>query len=260
MLWECNTRLSLLFFAKKVFMTPGGSQVILQGGNPIILVLSDRPETGPMWVFSLQRQNWTVILESFFDKAIDRLQVEIPDLVLIDTQKPNERVLTLVRKLRAETVTPILMLVHAIPEDQIVDAYNAGVDECIIKPIGPALIIAKARSWMRHTWKITTDGAENIRINNCVLITSARKFMIGDRLTVRLTNLELRLLHLLMSRSPRAIGHAEMLQRVWDYAADSDDAALKNVIYRLRRKIEVDPTQPCYLLTVPGVGYKFVAE
>lgn len=232
----------------------------LKGSNPTILMLSERPETGPMWVFSMQRQNWTVILESSLDKAVNRLQAEVPDLVMIDTQRPNERVLTLVRELRAETITPILILIHTIPEDQVVDIYKAGVDECIIKPIGPALIIAKARSWMRHTWKMTSDVAENIRIDNCVLLPSAFKLLIGEHLAIRLTNLELRLLHLLMSRSPRAIGHDEILQKVWDYGTESDDAALKNVIYRLRRKIEVDPTQPRYLLTVPGAGYKFVAK
>jgi DNA-binding response OmpR family regulator len=179
---------------------------------------------------------------------------------LIDTQRPNEHILALVRKLRAETVTPILMLVHSIPEDQIVEVYNAGADECIIKPIGPALMIAKARSWMRRTWSITEDAIENIRIGNCVLLASTRQFQIGNQLTVKLTSLELRLLHLLMNRSPRAVSHDEIIQKVWEYTADSDYGALKNVIYRLRQKIEVDPTQPHYLLTVPGVGYKFIVQ
>ena len=84
------------------------SQTLVKGEYPVILMLSDRPETGPMWVFSLQRKNWTVILEASWDKAIDRLQEQIPDLVLIDTQRPNESILALIRKLRAETVTPIL--------------------------------------------------------------------------------------------------------------------------------------------------------
>lgn len=230
-----------------------------KGESPTILVLSNRPETGPMWVYSMQRKNWTVAFESSFDKAINRLREQIPDLILIDTQKPNENVIALVRELRAETMTPILLLSHAVPEDQIVDAYNTGVDECIIKPIGPALLIAKVCSWMRHTSRMDVDVNEDIRVNNCVLIACNRQFQIGDHWTVRLTNQELRLLHLLMSRSPRAISYDEIIQWVWDYATDSDYGALKNVIYRLRQKIETDPAQPQYLLTVPGIGYKFTA-
>jgi two-component system KDP operon response regulator KdpE len=247
-------------FLKRDFMTTVGSHMTLLGGSPTILIISDRPETGPLWVFSLQRKNWTVILESSLDNALERLQEQIPDLVLIDTQRPNEYILNLVRKLRVETVAPILMLVHAVSEDQVVEVYNAGIDECILKPIGPALIIAKARAWMRHTWTMATDAVENVRINDCVLVASARKLIIADRPSVKLTNLELRLLHLLMSRSPRVISHDEIIQRVWDYAAEADYSALKNVIYRLRQKIEVDPAQPRHLLTVAGAGYKFVAE
>jgi DNA-binding response OmpR family regulator len=236
------------------------SQLILKGTGPTILVISDRPETGPLWVFSLQRKNWTVILESNLDKAEFRLLEQIPDLVLFDTQRPDERILNLVRKLRAETANPILMLVHATSEDQVVNAYAAGADECVVKPIGPALIIAKVRAWMRHTWKMNTNAVENIRVNHCVLLVSERKLTISDRISVKLTNLELRVLHLLMSRSPRAISNDEIIERVWDYAAEADFAALKNLIYRLRQKIEVDPTQPRYLQTAQGVGYKFIAE
>lgn len=241
-------------------MPEDSSQLILKGGGPTILVISDRPETGPLWVFSLQRKNWTVVLESSIDKGVTRLLEQVPDLVLIDTQKPEERILNLVRRLRAEMVNPIIMLIHATSEDQVVEAYNAGADECIVKPIGPALIVAKVRSWMRRTWTMTANAVENIRVNDCVLVVSERKLTIGERVSTKLTNLELRLLHLLMSHSPRAISSDEIIQRVWDYAAEADYAALKNVIYRLRQKIEIDPTQPRYLQTVSGVGYKFVAE
>ena len=221
-------------------MPADASQLIIKGTGPTILVISDRPETGPLWVFSLQRKNWTVILESSLDQGVSRLLEQVPDMVLIDTQKPDERVLNLIRRMRAEMVNPILILVHATSEDQVVETYNAGVDECIVKPIGPALIVAKVRAWMRRTWTMTTNAIENIRVNDCVLVVSVRQFSIGSHPPVRLTNLELRLLHLLMSSSPRAITYDEIIQRVWDYAADADYAALKNVIYRLRQKIEED--------------------
>jgi DNA-binding response OmpR family regulator len=181
-------------------------------------------------------------------------------MILIDTLKLDANCLNMVRRLRAETIAPILMLMYAVSEDTIVDAYIAGADECILKPIGPTLIIAKVRAWMRRNWTMSSQAMENIRLNDFVLLVSGRTLLQGSKPPIKLTNLELRLMHLLLSLSPRALGHDEIIQRVWGYVSDADTAALKNVVYRLRQKIENDPAQPRYLLTVSGMGYKFVAE
>jgi len=231
----------------------------LEGIAPKILLVSDRPESGPMFVYALIRKNIQVV-ETNMEKAIERWEEHVPDLILIDTQKPEENILVLIRRLRAETITPILLLIHAAGEDQVLDTYHAGVDECILKPIGPGLIVAKVRAWLRRTRAAKTDVVENVRVNQFTLLVAERKLLIGARAPIKLTNLELRLLHLLMSRSPRAFTHEEITQRVWEDEGDTDYAALKNMVYRLRQKIEADPTQPRYLLTMPGQGYKFVTE
>ena len=185
---------------------------------------------------------------------------EIADITIVYVEKVDPNVINLVRELRAGVVNPLLLLSDAMTEDQVLDAYLAGIDEVICGPISPALINAKLRAWMRRTWTIPSNAIENIRITDCLLTSSDRTLTIAERPPVKLTNLELRLLHLLMSRSPRVSGYDEIFDRVWGYTSDVDRNALKTVIYRLRKKIEVDPAQPSYLLTASGLGYRFVVE
>ena len=241
-------------------MTSNKSTMTAGGGVPKILVISDRPVTGALRVLRQQRKDLNIVLETFTDKLIQRWMDEIADITVVYVEKVDPNVINLVRELRAGAVNPLLLLSDALTEDQVLNAYLAGIDEVISAPISPALINAKLRAWMRRTWTIPSNAIENIRIKNCLLASSDRTLTIAERPPVKLTNLELRLLHLLMSRSPQTSGYDEMIERVWGYASDVTHNALKNVIYRLRHKIEVDPSQPRYLLTASGLGYQFVVE
>jgi DNA-binding response OmpR family regulator len=104
---------------------------------------------------------------------------------------------------------------------------------------------------------LTVDALEEIRVSNFSLNFSERMLIHGHQPPVKLTNLELRLLHLLMGHSPRTVSYDEIIHHVWGSLSDADYAALKNVVYRLRLKIEANPNEPRYLVTLPGVGYKF---
>lgn len=228
-----------------------------QGVVPKILVISDYDESGTRWSLSLRRNHFGVVQQNDLDDAIEVAEIELPDMILIDSQNFDISVLDLIRKLRELTTSPILLLTSAISEDQIVETYMKGVDDCVIKPVGPTHMVAKVRAWLRRTWTSRVDALEEIRVSNFLLNLSQRTLILENQSPVRLTNLELRLLHLLMSHSPRAVSYDQIIQRVWGNSSDSDYAALKNVVYRLRLKIEANPNHPRYLVTHPGVGYKF---
>lgn len=231
-----------------------------KGIIPKILVLSKHTESGMFWTFSLQRNNFDVVLQNDYNKAVEAWEKEVPDMILIVTNKFEIYVLDLVSKLRGETIIPILVLTSDISENQMIETYLTGVDDCIIKPTKPILVIAKMRAWLRRTWTLNADAMEDFRIGGFTLIFSERLLIVNDKKRVRLTNLELRLMHLLMSKSGRTMNYDEIIHRVWGYQSDADYAALKNIVYRLRRKIEPNPTQPEYLVTLPGIGYKFTLE
>jgi two-component system response regulator MtrA len=99
-----------------------------------------------------------------------------------------------------------------------------------------------------------------LKVGKVNLVPSDRTVVIETGTPIRLTNLEMRLLYILMGRPGRTITAEELIQKVWGYSEEADNTVLKNVIYRLRRKIEVDPANPVVIQTISGVGYKLLSE
>lgn len=228
--------------------------------SPKVLVVSNQQATGPLWVFSLQQQKLNVMLESEPGQALQRCEAESPDLIILDIQQPEAETLELIRGLRAELLTPILLLTPVHSEEYVIKAYKAGVDDCMSKPVSPSLFQAKVKVWLRRLGGLSADNLNPLKVGTLQLFPSERLVMLKNGGVVQLTNLELRLLYYLMNRPGQIVTTEELNQRVWGYTAEADNTMLKNVVYRLRKKIEVDPANPLLVQTVVGVGYKLAAE
>ena len=227
---------------------------------PKVLIVSNQKTTGPLWVFSLQQQNLNVALESIPANTLARWEKEIPDLIILDINLPEPLTLDLIGNLRAETLIPILLLTPVRSEEYVLEAYKAGVDDCLIKPVSPSLFQAKIRVWLRRSGNISIDVLNPLKVGSLQLFPSERMVFLANGSANRLTNLELRLLYYLMSRPGHTVTIEELNQRVWGYTGEADNTMLKNVVYRLRRKIESDPANPLLIQTVSGVGYKLAGE
>jgi two-component system, OmpR family, response regulator MtrA len=221
-----------------------------------VFVVCDQRNTAPVWGYILRQQGLIVILETARDKAIDRWSVEMPDLVVIDVDIPHEERMELYKKFRAVSVAPILMLLPAYHETQILDAYAAGVEEVAVKPISPPVFLAKIWAWMRKSWSMPADGLNLVQAGRYRLEPTRHCLIPPDDAEIKLTNLEFRLLHALMSRPAHTFGAEEMIEFIWGGYGEGDQILLKNVVYRLRKKIEVDPSHPVLLQTWQG-GYSF---
>ena len=231
------------------------------GISPKVLVVSNQLATGPLWVFSLQQQQQLeVVLEPVPENTIVRWEAENSDLVILDISLPETHILELVKKLREETIVPILLLTTSRSEEFVLEAYQAGVDDCLQKPVSPSLFNAKIKVWLRRLASIPVNTLETVKIGEFSLNPSERKINIGNNDPIRLSILEFRLLYVLMNRSGHTVTIEELNQRVWGYSSETDNTMLKNVIYRLRRKIETNPANPQIIQTVAGAGYKFVHE
>jgi two-component system response regulator VicR len=228
--------------------------------NPKILIVSNHQTTGPLWVFGLKQQNLDVILEPAPANAIQRWSEEVPDLIVFDINWPEKLVLELLQKLRAETTVPIILLTPSRNEDFLIETYQAGVDETLVKPINPSLFLAKIQAWLRRAWTVPADTLDPLKVGKIQLLPSDHAVILEDGNLIRLTNLEFRLLYFLMSRAGRTATAEELIQRVWGYAGEADNTVLKNLIYRVRRKIEKDPASPAFIQTLPGLGYKFSTD
>ena len=230
------------------------------GSTPKVLIVSNQQTTGPLWVFSLQQQQLNVALEAFPANTLARWEKEIPDLIILDVNLPEDATLDLIRDLRAETLIPILLLTPARSEEYVLEAYKAGVDDCMLKPVSPSLFQAKIKVWLRRSGSISIDVLNPLSVGTLQLFPSEKIVLLKNGGAVHLTNLELRLLYYLMNRPGQIVTIEELNQRVWGYTAEADNTMLKNVVYRLRRKIEADPANPLIIQTVVGTGYKLAGE
>jgi two-component system response regulator MtrA len=223
---------------------------------PKVFVVCDQTDTAAVWGYILRKQGLLVILETSIKSAIDRWSAEIPDLVVIDIDGENRDPIEIYQKFRAVCVAPILLFFPIHHEKRILEAYAAGVDEVVVKPVSPAIFLAKILAWVRRSWTVPIDKLDLVRAGKHNLDPLRRCLIDSDGTEIRLTNLEFRLLHLLMSR-PGSIFNVDCIIRsIWGEFGSGDQILLKNVVYRLRKKIEKNPGRPIILQTWPG-GYSF---
>jgi two-component system, OmpR family, response regulator MtrA len=226
---------------------------------PKILIVSDLQTTSPLWAFNITQQRWDITLEPHPAKATQRWAEILPDLIVCDIDSESAS-LELITKLREDAVLPILLLTSNHSDQFLLDVYEAGVDECVLKPIHALLFEAKLKAWLRRSSTVPVDVLDTLKVDDLHLIPSDRAVVLDSRDPIHLTNLELRLLYYLMGRPGRTLTTGELCQRVWSHHSIGDPATLKNLVYRLRRKIEADPANPHYLHTVAGVGYRFAVK
>jgi DNA-binding response OmpR family regulator len=226
--------------------------------NTRMLLVTDDPEAGRIWAYVLGQQRSEIIAARSAEDALKRWEEEGGfDLIVIDVYTSQLNGIALCRRLRAEAIAPILLFTPRTDEAYILQAYRAGADECVVKPISPSLFVAKVNAWLRLSWTIATDTLDGLKAGTLYLDPSRREVKNGSGSAVRLTNLEFRLLYLLMSHRGRILESEVIVNRVWGYTDGDEGALLKNAVYRLRRKIENDPGQPRYIQTVAGIGYVF---
>jgi DNA-binding response OmpR family regulator len=223
---------------------------------PKIFIVCDQEDTAPVWGYILVQKGWTAILETSSERAIERWSDEIPDVVVIDLDVSHADRLELYSKFRGVSVAPILLFLPAYHETEILEAYAAGVDDVVVKPISPPIFLAKIMAWTRRSWTVKVDGLNLVKAGKHRLDPARRCLVDPDGQENKLTNLEFRLLHLLMSRPGHVFSAEDIVESIWGGYDTGDQILLKNVVYRLRRKIESDPGHPVLVQTGPG-GYYF---
>jgi DNA-binding response OmpR family regulator len=225
-----------------------------------VLLISDEPVAAKVWGFSLNQVGLDVTLIGISDDALGILAVEAPDLIIIEDFNEQIEELDICQQLRAAAAVPILFLTNKPSEAFYLEAYRQGADDCISLSISPRLFQAKVTAWLRWTMSMPFSGLEEFKVAGFHLITSQKHLTLPGGKVVRLTNLETRLLSLLISHPGKVFSDLEITEKVWGYFGSGDSRLLKNHIYRLRRKIEPDPSKPRYLVSEGVAGYKLLTE
>ena len=225
-----------------------------------ILVVDDEPRIAEICRDFLQRAGFTVTIANNGADALTlaRDRAKQPDLVVLDLGLPRLDGLEVVRALRKRSNVPIIMLTARVEESDKLIGLELGADDYITKPFSPRELVARVRAVFRRT-DAGAGQAEVIRAADVMLDVARMQANAGGR-TIDLTSTEFALLAMMMRQPGRVFTRGQLLDDVRGDDADSFDRVIDAHIKNLRRKLEPDPGHPRYVLTVYGVGYKFLDD
>jgi two-component system, OmpR family, KDP operon response regulator KdpE len=225
-----------------------------------ILIVSADPEVSRAWVDVLEVAGHHAALAAPGTPALEAVSVLTPDLCIIDSRSAPDAALDCCRALKALTTAPLLLFTARADETDLLAGYTAGADLAAPGIISPQLFTAKVSAWLERARALPTAFATGLHVGGFNLFMTRRQLETPAGETVKLTALEARLLYVLMRQPGRPVEAERLVRWVWGYDAGGDHAMLKNLVYRLRRKLEPDPCAPRYLVTNGCDGYSFQGE
>jgi two-component system KDP operon response regulator KdpE len=223
--------------------------------QPRVLVVDDEPQIVRALKVVLREAGFEAAPAETVSEALDLAAVRTPDAAIVDLLLPDGDGVEVTRRLREWSEMPILVLSAVGEEEQKVSALEAGADDYITKPFGARELVARLQAALRRSAPaeeeptIAVDGLE---------IDLAGRVVRRDSDPVHLTPIEFELLRVLIRNRGRLLTHRTLLREVWGPQYTEDVQPLRTHIARLRAKIEpADATEPRYIVTDPGVGYRF---
>ncbi len=222
-----------------------------------VVIFGDDRDQLEFDAFVLRQAGGQPVTTTNQEKFLSMCQEEAPDLVVVDTNSKEVDVLALVRKLRTDSDAPIMVLSPQSEEVHVLAALDLGADDYLIKPHTPQMLAARARTLLRRARPVPLSALGPVTIQGLTLDPEQHLVVLPDGSTVRLTNMEFRLLFLLMRNPDRVIPSETIVERVWGYSGRGEASLVKNLVSRVRHKVEPDPVTPRYIKTIPGIGYSF---
>ncbi len=220
-----------------------------------ILVVEDDLSLSDVIGFTLRRAGFGVTAAYNGEEALLVWADESPDLVLLDLNLPEVDGLTVCRRIRADNNTPIIILSVRGGDEAVVEGLELGADDYIVKPFSPSQLVARVRAVLRRVGPTPLPGP--LAVGDLVLDRSRNEVQRGGQPGIRLTPLETRLLESLMINVGQVMPADLLINAVWGVDG-GDRPMLKQLVYRLRSKLETEAGQPNLIETVPGIGYALV--
>jgi DNA-binding response OmpR family regulator len=220
------------------------------------LVVDDDLDLADVLSFTLRRAGFEVIVAHDGYLALERWREENPDLIILDLNLPKLNGLAVCRQIRAEADTPIIILSVRDEEDDIVQGLELGADDYIVKPFSPRQLVARAEALLRRAGAPSVAPA-SLAAGDLTLDPSHHEVRRGEDILPQLTRLECRLLEVLIRNKNQVLPADTLIDHVWG-PDGGDRVMLKQLVRRLRLKIEPVPSEPVYLQTMNGIGYELV--
>lgn len=226
-----------------------------------ILVVDDDRVVADLVVFTVRRAGYEAILASDAASALRRWMEDQPDLILLDINLPGTAQLkdgfAICQHIRSQSDIPIILLTVRGEEDDIVHGLEAGADDYVLKPFSPRQLVARVQAVMRRGRPMEASSPPaRLSMDGLDFNPKLREVSFSDGTTKSLTSLENRLLEYLMLNAGHVLTTDDLISDVWG-ASGGNSEMLRQLVRRLRAKIESDPTKPYYIQNLPGLGYAF---
>jgi DNA-binding response OmpR family regulator len=219
-----------------------------------LLVVDDDPELRPLVGFALRQASYLVVEAASGEEALTQIERELPDLMILDVNLPGIDGFEVLRRARAGgRRLPILMLTVRGEEEDLVRGLDLGADDYLTKPFSPRTLLARVRALLRRAGEEAPPRPT--AVGGLTLDEERHLLHLGERQVV-LAPLELRLLQHLLAQSGRTVAPERLIRHLWGGSVSAGREHLKQLVYRLRQKIEDDPMAPRLLRTDPGAGYR----
>ena len=222
-----------------------------------ILIADDDRDLLGLIAFTLTQAGYLIVKASDGPSAIHTFKGESPDLAVLDINMPGASGFQVCEAIRSQSRIPIMMLTVRGEEEDLIKALDLGADDYLTKPFSPRTLLARIKALLRRAG---IENAAPVSVGRLLLDAEEHTVRIDGGDIVRLTKLELRLLQMLLANVGRTVSSDRLLIQVWGHRNSGDRQLLKQLVHRLRHKIEADPANPQLLQTSAGSGYKLVVE
>lgn len=224
-----------------------------------ILIIEDDKYISGFLVISLKKENYEVIVAGTADEGMFLFSSHHPDIVLLDLGLPDRDGVDVIADIRGFSTSPILVISARGQEKEKIEALDAGADDYITKPFHMGELLARIRVAER---KLSSAPVEAESVFNCdwLSVDYAKRRVSVDGSDIHMTLTEYKLLTLLIANKGRVLTHNYILRQIWGYDETGDTRTVRVFMANLRRKIEHDTTNPRFIFTEIGVGYRFSDE
>ena len=222
-----------------------------------ILAADDDRDLRELIGFTLAQAGYLVLKAGDGPAALKTFDEEAPDLVVLDINMPGASGFQVCEAIRKRSRVPVIMLTVRGEEEDLVRALELGADDYLTKPFSPRTLLARIKALLRRAGM---ENAAPLAVGRITLDIEEHTVRIGSSEPVRLTKLELRLLQMLLANAGHTVSSDRLLIQVWGHRNSGDRQLLKQLVHRLRQKIESDPAVPQFLQTASGAGYKLVVD
>jgi two-component system, OmpR family, KDP operon response regulator KdpE len=225
--------------------------------HPVIIVIEDDPPIRRFLRTSLATQDFAVFEAESGKQGLVETGVRKPDLLILDLGLPDMDGVDVIKAVRNWSAVPIIVLSARSNEQQKIDALDAGADDYLTKPFGFSELLARIRVALRHASRPAEYTQDEVFIVDALKVDLRNRVVSVDDSEIHLTPIQYRLLCVLIKHAGKVLTHQQILKELWGPSYQENPHYLRIYMSQLRQKLENDPTQPKYLLTESGVGYRF---